>query len=56
MNGLKFIRIQCNLSLSNMATTLGVSRQIISAWENGKKELPQERAEQLSRYFGVDKP
>lgn len=55
MNGLKFIRIQCNLSLSNMAATLGVSRQIISAWENGKKELPQERAEQLSRYFGVDK-
>ena len=38
-----------------MAATLGVSRQIISAWENGKKELPQERAEQLSRYFGVDK-
>ncbi len=37
MNGLKFIRTQCNLSLNNVAQALNVSRQIISAWENGKK-------------------
>lgn len=54
MNGLKFIRTQCNLSLSNVARALNVSRQIISAWENGKKDIPDERKEQLSNYFGID--
>lgn len=37
MNGLKYIRTQCNFSLSELAERLDVSRQIISAWENGKK-------------------
>lgn len=54
MNGLRFIRIQCNLSLNNVAMALGVSRQIVSAWENGKKDIPKDRVEQLSRYFGID--
>lgn len=54
MNGLKFIRTQCNLSLNNVAQALNVSRQIISAWENGKKDIPSERKEQLSDYFGID--
>lgn len=54
MNGLKFIRTQCNISLSNLAMALGVSRQMISAWENDKKELPKKRVEQLSRYFGLE--
>lgn len=54
MNGLKFIRTQCNLSLNNVAQALNVSRQIISAWENGKKDIPNERKEQLSDYFGID--
>lgn len=53
MNGLKFIRTQCNLSLNNVAQALNVSRQIISAWENGKKDIPNERKEQLSDYFGI---
>ena len=48
MNGLKFIRTQCNISLSNLAMALGVSRQMVSAWENDKKELPKKRVEQLS--------
>lgn len=52
MNGLKFIRTQCNLSLNNVAQALNVSRQIISAWENGKKDIPDERKKQLSDYFG----
>ena len=54
MNGLKFIRTQCNISLSNLAMELGVSRQMVSAWENDKKELPQKRVEQLSQYFGLE--
>ncbi len=54
MNGLKYIRTQCNLSLNNVAQALGVSRQIVSAWENGKKDIPNERKQQLSKYFGID--
>ena len=53
MNGLKFIRKQCNFSLSSLAEYLGVSRQIISMWENGKKEIPYKRKQQLSQFFGV---
>ncbi|MGN8631501.1 helix-turn-helix domain-containing protein [Blautia sp. HCP3S3_G3] len=54
MNGLRFIRTQCNISLSSLAMALGVSRQMVSAWENDKKELPQKRVEQLSQYFGLE--
>lgn len=53
MNGLKFIRKQCNFSLSGLADYLGVSRQIISMWENGKKEIPYKRKRQLSQFFGI---
>lgn len=55
MNGLKYIRTQCNFSLSKLADRLDVSRQIISAWENGKKEIPEARKEQLAEFFGIDK-
>ena len=49
MNGLKFIRTQCNLSLNNVAQTLNVSRQIVSAWENGKKDITKERADEVMK-------
>lgn len=55
MNGLKFIRTRCNISLSELADTLDVSRQQVSAWENGIKPISQKRLSQLSKYFGVDK-
>lgn len=54
MNGLKLIRTQCNISLSGLAEILGVTRQIISVWEHGKKEIPEARLEQLSEYFGIE--
>ena len=54
MNGLKFIRTQCNLSLNHVARALNVSRQIVSVWESGKKNIPDERKEQLSNYFGIN--
>ena len=54
MNGLKFIRTRCNISLSELASVLFVSRQQISAWENGVKPISQNRLSQLSKYFGVD--
>lgn len=55
MNGLKLIRTQCNISLNRLAETLGVTRQVISVWEHGKKEIPVARLEQLSEYFGIEK-
>ena len=55
MNGLKYIRTQCNFSLSELADRLNVSRQIISAWENGKKEIPEARKIQMAEFFGIDK-
>ena len=54
MNGLNFIRTRCNISLSELADILDVSRQQISAWENGVKPICQKRLSQLSKYFGVD--
>ena len=53
MNGLRYIRTQCNISLSGLADALGVSRQIVSAWETGKKEIPPRRKQELSAYFGL---
>ena len=55
MNGLKYIRTRCNLSLSELAETMGITRQALSAWENGKKEIPEQRKEQLAHFFGIDK-
>ena len=55
MNGLRYIRTQCNFSLSELADRLNVSRQIISAWENGKKEIPEARKVQMAEFFGIDK-
>lgn len=54
MNGLKFIRTRCNISLSELAGIMDVSRQQVSAWENGIKPISQKRLNQLSKYFGVD--
>ena len=59
MNGLKFIRTRCNMSLNELADILDVSRQQVSAWENGVKTISQKRLRQLSEgiqeamgYFG----
>ena len=54
MNGLKIIRIQCNYSVGELAAEIGISRQMISAWENGKKSIPESRKMQLAEYFGVE--
>ena len=55
MNGLKYIRTRCNLSLSELADMIGVSRQALSSWENGRKDIPEQRLEQLSEFFGVNR-
>ena len=42
------------MSLNELADILDVSRQQVSAWENGVKTISQKRLRQLSEYFGVD--
>jgi len=54
MNGLKYIRIRCNLSLTELADILDVTRQALSSWENGKKAIPEQRKKELPEYFGLD--
>lgn len=54
MIGLKYIRIRCNLSCNELANDLGITRQSLYAWENGKKKIPEARKEQLADYFGVN--
>lgn len=54
MNGLQFIRTRCNISAIALAEHLGVTRQMISAWENGRKSIPESRKKELSDYFGVE--
>lgn len=48
------IRTRCNYSQSLAAQTIGVSRQLFSAWESGTKQIPAVRKEQLARLFGID--
>ncbi len=55
MNGLRYIRTRCNLSLSELADIIGVTRQALSAWENRKKEISEQRCEQLATFLGIDK-
>lgn len=53
MNGLKLIRRRCNVTASALAKRLGVTRQMVSAWENGRKKIPDERKCEIAAYFGV---
>ena len=54
MNGFKIIRTKCNLTIGEIADILNVSRQLVSAWENSRKEISAKRLRQLSEFFGID--
>ena len=53
MNGLKFIRTRCNISLNELADILDVSRQQVSAWENGVKPISQKKIKPVIEVFLV---
>ncbi len=53
MNGLKFIRTRCNISLSELAEALGVSRQQVSAWENGVKPIAKKDKNNYQYILGL---
>ena len=50
---LSVIRTHCNYSQALLAEVIGVSRQMVCAWENGSKSLPDNRAAELAALFGV---
>ena len=54
MIGLTYIRRKCNLSLAELSAVLGVSRQAISSWENGRKQIPAKRKAEMAEFFGID--
>lgn len=55
MNGLRWLRIRCNLSTSELADQLGVTRQAVCSWESGKKAIPEKRKNQMAAFFGIDR-
>ena len=50
---LAVIRTRCNYSQTVLASALGLSRQVVSAWENGNKKIPEGRLAELASLFGV---
>ena len=50
---LYYIRTRCNYSQGMVARELDVSRQMLSAWENGTKTMPKAGKEELAMLFGV---
>lgn len=53
MKGLAYIRNLYGKSLNDIATALGVSNQVVSAWEK-KQRIPDKRVIELAEYFGLD--
>lgn len=51
--GLKMIRKQKNLNQLKVAMDLNISREVISYYENGKRNPDIEMFKTLSRYFNV---
>lgn len=50
-NELKGKRIKAGLTQQNVADILEVTRQMVSAWESGSKELPKEREIELENLY-----
>lgn len=55
-NRLKEIRQEKNLSQTDIAKALGVTRQAISLYEKGNRELKLETWQKLADYFNVSVP
>lgn len=53
MNGIKCIRERCNLSMSELADRIGVTRQTIALWEKGVRNPSPARKIALSKFLGL---
>lgn len=64
MNKLKDLRMQRNLTQSDIAKILGVSSRAIGLYENGERDIPTDFLVKLAKYFncstdyilGIEKP
>lgn len=55
MNGIKVIMNLKGLEYQDIADYLGVTKQSVSNWVLGKRKMADKRANELSKWFGVDK-
>ena len=53
MNRLKELRKEKKLTQEDLAGKIGVSKITILRWENGERQIKQDKAQQLADYFGV---
>lgn len=53
MLGIEYIRRQLEMSITDLAKLLSVSRQIVSKWEKGEKKIPDKRLKELSEICGI---
>lgn len=53
MNRLKELRKQKKLTQQGLADEISVSKITILRWENGERQIKEEKAQQLADYFGV---
>ena len=53
MVGLRYIRKQRNLNQQKVAMDLHISRESLSYYENGKRELSLSLLVEMSKYFNV---
>lgn len=53
MNGIKCIRERCNVSMSELADRIGVTRQTISLWEKGTRKPSLTKRIALCEFFGL---
>lgn len=56
MNRVKELRKQNKLSQNDLAKLLGVTRQAVSLYEQGKRQLKQKDINTLTKYFNVSIP
>ena len=54
MVGLKYIRSEViREKAEDLAAQLRISKQTVTAWESGKKQIPNKRLNQLSELTGI---
>ena len=56
MNRLKELRLNNNKTQTDLAKILGVTRQAISLYEQGKRQLKEKDINTLIKYFNVSVP
>lgn len=52
VSGLKLIRSRYGIRVEYLAKYMGVSNQLLVAWENGERGIPRKYQKMLSHFFG----